>query len=123
MTLTEFERIVERALRSIPARYRQRIRNLIFTVERDSPRSGLLGLYEGRPLTERSVGDQFQLPDKITIYQLPHERLARGREHLERMVKETVWHEIAHHFGLNEQEVRRAERRRAEQRLRSGRRS
>jgi predicted Zn-dependent protease with MMP-like domain len=121
MTTAEFERIVERAIQSIPARYRKRIRNLVFTVERDSPRSGLLGLYEGRPLIERSVHDQFQLPDKITIYQLPHERLARGREHLEQMVKDTVWHEIAHHFGLNEREVRTAERRRAEERHRASR--
>lgn len=120
MTTAEFERLVERAIASIPARYRKRIRNLVFTVERDSPRSGLLGLYEGRPLTERSVHDQFQLPDKITIFQLPHERLARGREHLEQMVKETVWHEIAHYFGLDEREVRAAERRRAEARWRKG---
>lgn len=119
MTTADFERIVERAIQSIPARYRRRIRNLIFTVERDSS-SGLLGLYEGRPLTGRSVHDQFQLPDKITIYQLPHERLARGREHLEQMVKETVWHEIAHYFGLDEREVRAAERRHAEERFRKG---
>lgn len=122
MTTAEFERLVERAIASIPARYRKRIQNLVFTVERDSPRSGLLGLYEGRPLTGRSVHDQFQLPDKITIFQLPHERLARSEEHLEQMVKETVWHEIAHHFGLDEREVRAAERRHAEERLRRGRR-
>jgi len=52
------------------------------------------------------------MPDQITIYQGPHERLARSREHLEQMVADTVWHEIAHYFGMNERQVRSAERRR-----------
>ena len=53
------------------------------------------------------------MPDTITIYQGPHERMARSRADLVELVKETVWHEIAHYFGLNEEEVLRAERRRA----------
>lgn len=108
----DFEAIVERALRKIPRRFRRRLSNVVLVVEQEPPRPGLLGLYRGRPLTHRSVGDSFVLPDQITIYQGPHERLCRTAAQLERLVDETVWHEIAHYFGLNEQEVRRAERRR-----------
>src|SRR5258708_7348231 len=68
--------------------------------------STLLGLYEGRPLTYRGVPEGFQLADQITIFQGPHERMARNREDLERLVEQTLWHEIAHHFGMNEREVR-----------------
>ena len=113
LTAQEFDTLVERGIASVPARYRRRLDNLTIIVEPEPPRPGLLGLYHGRPLSRRSVSDQFHLPDQITIYQGPHERLARNREHLEELVIETVWHEIAHYFGLNEVEVRRAERRRA----------
>jgi predicted Zn-dependent protease with MMP-like domain len=77
------------------------------------PRGGtLLGIYEGRPLTLRSVFESFAMPDRIVIFQGPHERLARSPEHLAQMVAGTVWHEIAHYFGLNEAQVRAAERKR-----------
>jgi len=52
------------------------------------------------------------MPDQITIYQGPHERMARSETHLEQEVADTVWHEIAHYFGMDEARVRRAERRR-----------
>jgi predicted Zn-dependent protease with MMP-like domain len=52
------------------------------------------------------------MPDRITIFQGPHERLARGPEDLARLVEATVWHEVAHYFGMNEIQVRTAERRR-----------
>ena len=108
----EFDQIVERALARIPAHFRQRIENLAFVVEREPPRRGLLGLYQGRQLPNRSVYEPYAWPDQITIYQGPHERLARSRAHLEQMVYDTVWHEIAHYFGMDERQVRRAERRR-----------
>jgi predicted Zn-dependent protease with MMP-like domain len=73
----------------------------------------LLGLYEGHPLTHRSVGQSFTFPDRITIYQRPHEQMARTLDQLEQIVADTVWHEIAHYFGMDEARVRRAERRRA----------
>ena len=77
------------------------------------PRGGtLLGLYEGRPLTRRSVFEPFAMPDRITIFQGPHERLARSPAHLLQLIDETVWHEVAHYFGMNEAEVRAAESRR-----------
>jgi predicted Zn-dependent protease with MMP-like domain len=112
MTPREFDKLVDRALEKVPGRFRRRLHNIVFVVEAEPPRPGLLGLYHGRPLTHRSVSDGFTMPDQITIYQGPHERMARSPAELERMVKETVWHEIAHYFGMNEGQVRRAERRR-----------
>ena len=108
----EFDDLVARALRRIPPRFRKYLRNVAVIVEREPPRPGLLGLYHGHPLTTRSVSSSFTMPDRITIYQGPHERMARSREHLEQMVADTVWHEIAHYFGMDEARVRRAERKR-----------
>ncbi len=108
----EFDKLVDKAVRAIPPRFRRRLHNVAFVVEREPPRPYLLGLYEGRPLTSRSVSDGFVLPDRITIYQGPHERLARDRLHLEELLRDTVWHEVAHYFGMDERRVRRAEQRR-----------
>jgi hypothetical protein len=70
----------------------------------------LLGLYPGHPLTRRSVFQGFTMPHRITIYQGPHERISRTPAELEKMVADTIWHEIAHYFGMDEPQVRRAER-------------
>ncbi|HXJ41010.1 MAG TPA: metallopeptidase family protein [Bryobacteraceae bacterium] len=113
LTPAEFDLLVEDALRRIPKRFRRRMHNVAVVVEQEPPRPGLLGLYQGRPLTQRSVFEGFTMPDKITIYQGPHELLARTRAELEQMVTDTVWHEIAHYFGMDERQVRRAERERA----------
>ena len=118
MTAAEFDRIVERACARIPARFRRRMKNVAIVVEREpsaqqtSRHGSLLGLYEGRPLTARSVFEGFAMPDRITIFQGPHERAARSLAHLEKMVADTVWHEVAHYFGMDERGVRAAERRR-----------
>ena len=123
MTPYDFDRIVERACARIPARFRRRLENVAFVVEPEPSarqlaeggvRGGatLLGLYRGRPLTRRSVSDGSVMPDQIVIFQRPHERLARNPAELERLVEQTVWHEVAHYFGLNEKQVRAAERRR-----------
>ncbi len=124
MTAGELDRIVERACAQIPARFRRRLRNVVFVVEPEpsdaqlaSLRVGrggtLLGLYEGRPLTSRSVSDPFAMPDRITIFQGPHERAAGNLAHLEQLVAGTIWHEVAHYFGMDERQVRTAERARA----------
>jgi predicted Zn-dependent protease with MMP-like domain len=109
----DFDQVVERALKRIPAPFRKRLENIVVVVEPEPPRPGLLGLYHGVPLTERSVSGGFRMPDQITIYQGPHERLSHNRAQLEEMVADTVWHEIAHYFGMDEAQVRRAERVRA----------
>jgi len=113
MTTPEFDALVEAAIAKIPARFRRRLHNLVFVVEAEPPQAGLLGLYEGRPLIHRSVSEPVAMPDRITIYQGPHERLARTTEDLRELVEETVWHEVAHYFGLTEAEVARAEKKRA----------
>src|SRR5215831_11271591 len=116
MTAAEFDRIVERAFAKIPARFRNRMKNVALVVEAEPPSTPgggtLLGLYQGRPLTGRSVFESFAMPDRITIFQGPHERMARSHEHLVRMVQDTIWHEVAHYFGMDELQVRTAERRR-----------
>jgi predicted Zn-dependent protease with MMP-like domain len=119
----DFDRLVAEACARIPARFRRRMKNLAILVEpeptaaqlsRGGVRRGstLLGLYEGRPLTQRSVFEPFAMPDRITIFQGPHERLSPSPEHLVRMVEDTVWHEVAHYFGMDELQVRTAERKR-----------
>jgi predicted Zn-dependent protease with MMP-like domain len=108
----DFDKLVEESMDVVPARFRGRLRNLVFVVEREPPSPGLLGLYEGRPETLRSTMESFVPPDRITIYQGPHERMCRSLVELRRLVRETIWHEVAHYFGLNEREVQRAERRR-----------
>jgi predicted Zn-dependent protease with MMP-like domain len=112
-TARDFEALVEQALAQLPACYRARLRNLLFVVEDEPREAGLLGLYEGRPLTERIGGEPAMLPDRITIYQRPHERACRSERELRAMVAETVWHEVGHYFGMDERQTLRAERRRA----------
>ncbi|MDX2153835.1 MAG: metallopeptidase family protein [Bryobacteraceae bacterium] len=116
MSPREFDLLVEEALATIPARFRCRLKNVALVVEPEPPRPGLLGLYVGRPLPQRSVSEGFAMPDHIYIYQGPHERMARTPEGLRRLVEETVWHEVAHYFGMSEQQVRRWERRRDQRR-------
>lgn len=94
------------------------MQNVALVVEAEPPAipggGTLLGLYQGRPLTRRSVFDAFTMPDRITIFQGPHERMARSPEQLEKLVEDTVWHEVAHYFGMDERQVREAERRRGQ---------
>ncbi len=120
MNPADFDKLVERAFAKIPAHFRARLKNVALVVEPEPPLlpggGTLLGLYQGRPLTGRSVFESFAMPDRITIYQGPHERLARSPEHLEKLVEETVWHEVAHYFGMDEGQVRAAERRRIRRR-------
>ncbi len=97
----QFDRMVEELLARVPARFRRRLQNLVIVVEPEPPRgSGLLGLHESMP----------PFPDKITIYQRPHERASRDQADLERLVEETLLHEIGHYLGMNEAEVLRMER-------------
>ncbi|HWE52437.1 MAG TPA: metallopeptidase family protein [Bryobacteraceae bacterium] len=117
----EFQRLVSAAYDLIPDEFRDRMQNIALVIDpepsaaqlaraRVPPGSTLFGLYEGRPLTVRSVFDSFAMPDRISIFQGPHVRAARSREHLAKLVEDTVWHEIAHYFGMNELQVRSAER-------------
>jgi predicted Zn-dependent protease with MMP-like domain len=121
MAPEEFERLVSAAYDLIPDQFRSRMENIAVIVEpepgahqlarsRVTRGSTLFGLYEGRPLTVRSVFDSFAMPDRIIIFQGPHERAARSPEHLAKLVEDTIWHEVAHYFGMDEAQVRSAER-------------
>ena len=117
MEKKEFERLILRALEELPERFRKRLENIEIVIEDKpqtttlseceiSPPATLLGLYRGIPLKKRSRWYGNVLPDKITIYQRPIESLCRSSEEIEERVREVVRHEIGHHFGLQEKELR-----------------
>lgn len=119
----EFERLVAQAWKRIPREFRDRVENVAIVVEPEPTHSQLrhagvprgdtlLGLYQGVPLTQRGSWYQMVLPDKISLFQGPLEREARNPEDLPRVIYETLWHELAHYFGMSEGQVRAAERRR-----------
>src|SRR5690349_16125983 len=108
-----FEGLVEDAVAAIPERFASRLENLAFMTEeeptREQLRAGgilhrhqtLLGLYTGIPLPKRGNGYNGVAPDMITVFKRPHEALARDLDELRQLVHETVWHEVAHYFGLD----------------------
>jgi predicted Zn-dependent protease with MMP-like domain len=112
----EFDEAVTQALADIPPQFQPYLDQVIVDVEDfpdrrtceavniDHP-SRLLGLYQGTPLTERSVEHNARLPDRITVYQRNIERLCRTRKQLVRQIRKTVLHEIGHHFGLDEDDL------------------
>jgi predicted Zn-dependent protease with MMP-like domain len=102
--LTAFEEHVERAVDSLPPELRQAMSNVEIVVEEENAEDpDLYGLYLGIPLTERDTGYTGVLPDKIAIYRLPLvEEFGDDPEVLEDEIRITVLHEIAHHFGVDE---------------------
>lgn len=107
MSRGEFEDLVAEALDTIPPGLTKLMRNVVIVVEDDPPPEAgtLLGLYEGVPLTAR--GDTYAgfLPDRITIFRRPLLALCATQEQLVREVRVTVVHEIAHHFGLDDERL------------------
>ena len=69
----------------------------------------LYGLYEGVPLTKRNAGYQFVLPDRITIFKLPMLQAVNSPTELKIQVKHTLWHEIAHYYGLDHDRIHEIE--------------
>jgi predicted Zn-dependent protease with MMP-like domain len=117
-----FELLVGEALASIPSRFRGAMKNIVIVVEDEPPADllremgieppdTLLGLYQGTPLTERTWGYGNTLPDRILIFQGPHERDAENQEDLVVAIGETLIHEIGHYFGLSEEEIEEIEER------------
>ena len=112
MTRAQFERLVREALIQLPEEIHARLDNVDLVVEDWPTReqlagSGiedgqyLLGLYEGIPLTER-YGYDMVLPDKITLFQKPIEAVCSSEEQTVKEVRDTVVHEVAHHFGVDD---------------------
>ncbi len=107
MSRGEFEDLVGEALDTIPPRLTQLMKNVVIIVEDDSPPQAdtLLGLYEGVPLTERGDTYAGMLPDRITIFRRPLLAICDTRDDLVREVRVTVVHEIAHHFGIDDERL------------------
>ena len=116
MERAAFEQLVADALRTIPRRFRDAMRNIAIVVEDEpspdllaemeiDPPDTLLGLYQGVPLTERGWGSGNQLPDRILIFQGPHERESDSDEDLGVAIAETLIHEVGHYFGMSEEEI------------------
>ncbi len=101
-----FEALVRDAIDALPEEFARRLENVEIVIEDSADRESLLGHYHGVPLTERGSGYSGFLPDKITIYRLPLERRARSPQELAEQVRVTVWHEIAHHFGIDDERLR-----------------
>lgn len=109
--LRNFETLVHEALDDLPEELAAKMSNVEIVVK-DVPERGdldsaedpdrLLGLYHGIPLTDRGEGYFGVLPDRITLFQHNIERLARSAKDLKSIVRLTVIHEIAHHFGIDD---------------------
>lgn len=119
----DFETLVAEGFLALPKKFQDKVRNLVFIVadepneetrrrEHLGPHDTLFGLYTGIPLDERGsfYGTGIVMPDTITIYQRPIEEEASGDPGLRRtIVFDTVWHEVGHYLGLDEEEIRERE--------------
>ncbi len=115
----KFSEMMEDALLTIPEPFKEKIENLVFLVEplpseTDLGRVGLtdkyslLGIYSGIPYTHRSTYYMNTTPDRIILFQLNIERYSDTMEELKEKIREVLVHEIAHYFGMNEEEIRAA---------------
>lgn len=121
MEIEKFEQLVNEGIKDIPQKFLDKLDNVGIIIEDDPTPEQLkklkvrkdyflFGLYEGIPKTKR-WGYADVLPDKITIFKKQIEKSSQSEEEIRKLVKETVWHEIAHHFGMDEKEVKEAESR------------
>jgi predicted Zn-dependent protease with MMP-like domain len=112
----EFNQYASEAVDSLPAHYLDHLSNVAIVVEDEpSPEQRqklhlvngvtLFGLYEGIPLTNRSGNYSLVLPDKITIFKRPIEASSNSLPELKEQLKRTIWHEIAHHYGLGHDRI------------------
>ncbi len=115
MDRSSFEKLVDQALRGLPRRFKKRLENISVEVE-DRPSRELLedmeigsgtlfGLYQGVPLTQREWNYGNSLPDRIVIYQRPIEQAASSDAEIEKIVQDTVIHEVGHYFGFSDREL------------------
>lgn len=118
-----FERIVAWAIDEMPKTYTDNLKNVAITIEDNPsleqrvkqnlrPNQTLFGLYEGIPLTKRNNNYTLVIPDKITIFKHPLEQFSRDLSDLLARVKNTVWHEIAHYYGLDHDRIKQIESKR-----------
>jgi len=112
LTDAQFDQIISRAMDELPQEYIKGLENVVI-VQADDPTPEqlekmkvdhnhvLLGLYEGVPLTQRGSGFSGMLPDKITLFKHPILAIVTNESELFEQVKRTLWHEMAHYYGLN----------------------
>ena len=122
MTRGQFQQLVDEALASIPADFRDAMQNIAVVIEDEptaeqldevgiEPPDSLLGLYQGTPLTERQWAHGNVLPDKITLFQRVIEEESGDDDDVIIAIGETLIHEIGHYFGLSEEEIEDIEER------------
>ena len=120
MTRRQFEALVERALRRLPRKFKDKLANIAVVVEAWAddetlaelgiePPDTLYGLYRGVDLTHRDSSYGNVLPDTVTIYQGPIEEDCADEEEMAELVRDTVIHEIGHYFGLDDETMERIE--------------
>ena len=113
VTRKQFQKIVAEATQKLPADILAQLATLEIIIQNAPSPSDyhnnevpdgedLFGLFEGIPLTERAHGDQMTTPNLITIFQRPHEEACDSDDELHHEVARTVRHEIAHHFGIDD---------------------
>ena len=101
-----FEEMVVAAIDGLPERLGEMMHNVAVTVEHGPGPRGLLGLYQGVPLTSRTTQYSGVLPDRIIIYRLAICAICRTEEEVAEQVRRTVIHEVAHHFGIDDERLR-----------------
>lgn len=118
----QFEKLIARAMDEMPERYMRNLNNVAITYE-DEPNpqqreelrlrgnQTLFGLYQGVPLPKRGAGYNLVLPDKITIFKLPILHSTHDEESFYQQIKHTLWHEIAHFYGLDHDKIEEIEAR------------
>ena len=125
LTDIEFDQLISRAMDELPQKYIKGLDNVAIVYADDPDEhqrikshlgeySLLLGLYEGIPLTKRGAGYNFVLPDKITLFKNPILAVVRNEAQLFEQIKRTLWHEIAHYYGLNHSRIDALQRDRTE---------
>jgi len=108
----QFEKVVAEGIDAIPARYQKYLQNLAFVVEEEPlpeqlealkvpPGQTLLGLHQGTTRAAQSRNISGNLPDKITIFKRPHQLISHDLDDLRERVRHTIWHEVAHYYGLD----------------------
>lgn len=124
MQREKFEELVIKAIKELPPEFQEKLENIDVGVE-DWPSSRqlsklrlrhnvqLLGLYEGVPQTSRGQSYNLVLPDRITIFQKPIESVCSSDSEVEVEIGEVIRHEIAHHFGIGDETLRRIESQKA----------
>jgi predicted Zn-dependent protease with MMP-like domain len=123
ITDEEFEKLISDGIDAIPPLFQKHLQNVAFIIEDEPsqqqriqlrlyPYETLFGLYEGVPLPQRG-GTSKLLPDKITIFKLPALHFSNSKDELKEHLRHTIWHEVAHYYGLDHDRIHQLENKRS----------